>query len=39
VLLVEQLLTDGSGPLYGRGDADRLLAAATHILVVLEGGE
>src|SRR5581483_5956303 len=27
VLLVEQLLTDGSGPMYGQGDARRLLAA------------
>jgi len=37
VLLVERLLTNGSGPLYGRGDADRLLVAANSILVVLEG--
>jgi hypothetical protein len=37
VLLVERLLTDGSGPLYGRGDAERLLAAATNVLAVLEG--
>jgi hypothetical protein len=39
VLLVDQLLTDGTGPLYGRVDADRLLAAATHILAVLDGTE
>ncbi len=32
MLLVERLLTDGAGPLYGRGDAERLLAAATDIL-------
>jgi hypothetical protein len=37
VLLVERLLTGGASPLYGRGDAERLLAAATDILVVLEG--
>ena len=37
VLLVERLLTDGSGPLYGRGDAEGLLAAAAGILVVLDG--
>ena len=37
VLLVEQLLTNGSGPLYGRGDSARLLAAATNILAVLDG--
>jgi len=39
VLLVDQLLTDGTGPLYGWGDAGRLLAAATHILAVLDGAE
>ena len=39
VLQVERLLTDGSGPLYGRGDGDRLLVAATRILAVLDGGE
>ena len=38
VLLVERLLTNGSGPLYGRGDAERLLAAATSILVALDVG-
>jgi hypothetical protein len=37
VLLVEQLLTNGSGPLYGRGDSARLLVAATNILAVLDG--
>jgi len=37
VLLVERLLTDGSGPLYGRGDAERLLTTATNVLAVLEG--
>ncbi|HEY2776326.1 MAG TPA: hypothetical protein VGI77_00345 [Gaiellaceae bacterium] len=37
VLLVERLLTGGTSPLYGRGDAERLLAAATDIFVVLEG--
>jgi hypothetical protein len=37
VLLVERLLTSGAGPLYGRGDGDRLVAAATEILAVLEG--
>lgn len=36
VLLVERLLTDGSGPLYGRGDAERLLAGATDILALLD---
>jgi hypothetical protein len=39
VLLVEQLLTDGAGPLYGHVDAGRLHAAATHILAVLDGVE
>ena len=39
VLLVERLLTDGAGPLYGHGDARRLLAATTHVLTVLDGGE
>src|SRR5689334_7088413 len=37
VLLVERLLTDGSGPLYGRGDEERLLKAATNILLALDG--
>jgi hypothetical protein len=37
VLLVERLLTDGAGPLYGRGDSEGLLAAATDILAVLDG--
>lgn len=37
VLLVDRLLTDGSGPLYGRGEEERLLRAATSILAVLEG--
>jgi hypothetical protein len=37
VLLVERLLTDGSGPLYGRGDAKGLLSAAANVLAVLEG--
>jgi hypothetical protein len=37
VVLVERLLTDGSGPLYGRGDAERLLKATTNLLAVLEG--
>ena len=36
VLLVERLLTNGSGPLYGRADVERLLAAATTILSVLD---
>jgi hypothetical protein len=35
-LLAERLLTDGSGPLYGRGDSERLLVAATDILLVLD---
>ena len=39
ILLVDQLLTDGAGPLYGRGDASRLDAAAKHILAVLDGAE
>ena len=39
VLLVEQLLIDGAGPLYGGRDATKLLAAATHILAVLDGAE
>src|SRR5689334_5920236 len=38
VLLVDRLLTNGSGPLYGHGDAERLHVAATDILAVL-GGE
>src|SRR5689334_13248066 len=37
VLLVEGMLTNGSGPLYGHADAERLLVAATSILVVLDG--
>ena len=37
VLRVERLLTDGTGPLYGRGDAERLLAASTGILAALSG--
>jgi hypothetical protein len=37
VLLIERLLTNGSGPLYGHGGAERLLVAATGILVVLDG--
>jgi len=37
VLLVERLLTNGSGPLYGGADAERLLVAATNILAVLDG--
>jgi hypothetical protein len=39
VLLVERLLVDGSGPMYGSGDAARLLAAAERALAVLEGTE
>jgi hypothetical protein len=39
ILLVEQLLTDGTSPLYGREDGHRLLAAATRILAVLDGAE
>jgi len=38
ILLVERLLADGSGPLYDRDGHERLLAAATDILVVLDGG-
>jgi hypothetical protein len=34
VLLVDRLLTNGSGPLYGHGDADRLRVAANNILGV-----
>jgi hypothetical protein len=37
VILVERLLTNGSGPLYGRGDPERLLVAAAGILAVLDG--
>src|SRR6185312_12003770 len=37
VLLVERLLTDGTGPLYGRGDGEHLLVAASDILLVLDG--
>lgn len=37
VLLVDRLLTDGSGALYGRGEEERLLKAAASILAVLEG--
>ena len=37
VLLVERLLTDGAGPLYGGGDVEQLLAAATNILGALDG--
>jgi hypothetical protein len=38
VLLAMRLLTYGSGPLYGRGDPERLRAAASAILVALDGG-
>lgn len=38
-LLVERLLTDGRGPLYGRADAVRLAAAVRRAHAVLEGGE
>jgi hypothetical protein len=38
VLLAMRLLTTGSGPLYGRGDPARLRAAASAILVALDGG-
>jgi hypothetical protein len=37
VILVERLLTNGSGPLYGRGDPERLLVAAAGIVAVLDG--
>lgn len=39
VLLVERLLVDGSGPMYGKGDARRLRAAVRQALAVLEGVE
>jgi hypothetical protein len=39
ILLVEQLVTDGTGPLYGRPDASRLLTTATRILALLDGAE
>jgi hypothetical protein len=38
-LAVERLLVDGRGPLYGDGDAGRLLAAARRARTALEGGE
>ena len=37
VLLVEELLKNGSGPLYGRGDRERLHVAVSNILAVLDG--
>jgi hypothetical protein len=39
VLLVEQLVVDGSGPMYGTCDARRLRAAARRARAVLEGTE
>jgi hypothetical protein len=36
ILLVERLLYDGSGPLYGRGGPNRLRAEARHALAALE---
>lgn len=39
VLLVERLLCDGSGPLYGSGDADRLDAAVRHAQAAVAGLE
>jgi hypothetical protein len=39
VLLLEQLLADGSGPLYGTSDGNRLRAAVDDARDVLEGGE
>ena len=37
VLLVTRLLTNGSGPLYGRGDAERLRVTVSAILAALDG--
>jgi hypothetical protein len=37
VLLVDRLLTDGHGPLYGRNDGDRLRAAVACAHEALEG--
>jgi adenine phosphoribosyltransferase len=39
VLLVDDLLGDGTGPLYGRGEPAKLAAAAEHILSVLAGDD
>ena len=39
VLLTEQLLVDGSGPLYGHGDPAKLAAAAEHALTTLAGDD
>ena len=33
----DRLLTDGSGPHYGHGDAERLLVAANDIVAALDG--
>jgi hypothetical protein len=38
VLLVERLLTDGSGPMYGQADGDRLADAAGRARSALEDG-
>jgi hypothetical protein len=38
VLLARRRLTTGSGPLSGRGVPERLRAAASAILVALDGG-
>jgi hypothetical protein len=37
VLLVERLLCDGNGPLYGSGGADRLHAAVRHAQAAVAG--
>jgi hypothetical protein len=39
VLLVDNLLVDGSGPLYGHSNPARLAAKAEHLLAVLAGND
>jgi hypothetical protein len=39
VLLVDRLLVDGAGPLYGRNDPVRLRLAVRRARVALDGGE
>jgi hypothetical protein len=39
VLLVDSLLVDGSGPLYGRGAPNRLRSEVARVLAALDGGD
>ena len=39
IVLTEELLVDGTGPLYGHGDTQRLLAAVRRAAAALDGAE